>query len=95
MFTAFFQEEQDIGKIEILVNLAGKLGLDQEKFKEALETRKYKNAHQQALQHVYNEANIQAVPTFIIGKTVLQGARSKEVLEQIIDDELNKGNKRT
>ena len=75
MFTAFFQEEQDIGKIEILVNLAGKLGLDQEKFKEALETRKYKNAHQQALQHVYNEANIQAVPTFIIGKTELQGAR--------------------
>ena len=94
MFTAFFQEEQDIGKIEILANLAGELGLDQEEFQEALETRKYKDAHQQALHHVYNEANIQAVPTFIIGETELRGARSKEVLEQIIDEELTKQKKR-
>lgn len=90
MFTAFFQDELDIGDIDVLTSLASELGLDQEEYREALENRKYKDVHQQALQHAYNEANIQAVPTFIIGETVVQGARPTEVLEKIIDDELQK-----
>jgi predicted DsbA family dithiol-disulfide isomerase len=90
MLTAFFQDELDIGDIDVLTKLAGELGLDQQTYREALETRKYKDAHQQALQHAYHEANIQAVPTFIIGDTVVQGARPKEVLEQVIQEELSK-----
>jgi predicted DsbA family dithiol-disulfide isomerase len=90
MFTAFFQDELDIGNIDVLTKLAGELGLNQEAYREALETRKYKEAHKQALNHAYTEANIQAVPTFIIGDTVVQGARPKEVLEEIIDSELAK-----
>lgn len=89
MFTAFFQDELDIGNIDVLTKLAGELGLNQEEYRTALETRKYKEVHQKALQHVYEEANIQAVPTFIIGDTELRGARPREVLEQIIDDELS------
>ncbi|EDL66399.1 2-hydroxychromene-2-carboxylate isomerase family protein [Bacillus sp. SG-1] len=92
MFTAFFQDELDIGDIDVLTKLAGELGLDQEEYRTALETRKYKEVHQKALQHVYEEANIQAVPTFIIGDAELRGARPREVLEQIIDDELSKLN---
>jgi predicted DsbA family dithiol-disulfide isomerase len=88
MFTAFFQEEQDIGDIDVLTKLAGEIGLDEEEYRQALETRKYKEAHQKALHHAYHEANIQAVPSFFIGETVVRGARSKEVLEKIIDDEL-------
>jgi predicted DsbA family dithiol-disulfide isomerase len=90
MFTAFFQDELDIGDIEVLTKLAGELGLNQEEFKEALDTRKYKEIHQKALKDVYEKDNIQAVPTFIIGETELRGARPKEVLEQIIDDEISK-----
>jgi predicted DsbA family dithiol-disulfide isomerase len=88
MLTAFFQEEQDIGDLDVLTKLAGELGLDQQEFRAALESRKYKEEHQRALQHAYNEADIHAVPTFIIGKTVVRGVRSQEILEQIIDDEL-------
>ncbi|WP_053362621.1 DsbA family oxidoreductase [Bacillus sp. FJAT-27251] len=90
MLRAFFQEEQDIGSIDVLTKLAGEIGLDEKEYKEALTARRYKEAHQQALKHAYEEANITAVPTFIIGDTKLAGMRSKETLEQIIEDELKK-----
>lgn len=90
MFTAFFQEEQDIGDIDILTNLAGEIGLNREEFKKALETRKYKEAHQRALDHAYYEARITAVPTFIMGERVLRGMYSQETLEKVINEELQK-----
>ena len=90
MLRAFFQEEQDIGNIEVLTKLAGEIGLDEIEYREALETRKYKEAHQKALKHAYTEANITAVPTFVIGDTKIAGIRSKETLEQIINDELSR-----
>jgi predicted DsbA family dithiol-disulfide isomerase len=93
MLTAFFQEEQDIGNFDVLTKLAGELGLDQHKYREALETKKYKGAHQKALQHAYSEANIQSVPTFIIGDTEVRGMRSKEDLEQIINEEISRKRK--
>lgn len=88
MLTAFFQEGQDIGDIEVLTALAGEVGLNRDEFKEALETRKYKETHQQALQHAYDEAQITAVPTFMIGKRVLRGLYDKEALEQVIEEEI-------
>lgn len=90
MLRAFFQEEQDIGNVEVLTNLADEIGLDEKEYREALETRKYKEAHQKALKHAYEEANITSVPTFVIGKTKVAGIHSKETLEQIIDDEMNR-----
>lgn len=90
MLRAFFQEEQDIGDIEVLTQLAGEIGLDEKEYREALETRKYKEVHQQALRHAYEEANITSVPTFVIGETKFAGIHSKETLEQIIDDEIRK-----
>ncbi|WCK54170.1 DsbA family oxidoreductase [Aneurinibacillus sp. Ricciae_BoGa-3] len=90
MLRAFFQEQQDIGNVDILTKLAGEIGLDETEYREALVTRKYKEAHQKALAHSYNEANITAVPTFVIGNTTVTGVRSKETLEQIINDEMKK-----
>lgn len=75
---AFFQEEQDIGNIDVLTKLAGEIGLDEKEYRTALENRTYREEHQKALQHAYNEADITAVPTFIIGDTVVAGIRSKE-----------------
>src|SRR5262249_34863894 len=61
---AFFQEGQDIGRQDVLTRLAGEVGLDEKEFKEALETRKYRPAHQRALHQAYQEARINSVPTF-------------------------------
>lgn len=86
---AFFQEEQDIGNVDVLTKLAGEVGLDEAMYRDALESRKYKASHQKALEESA-QANITAVPTFIIGGTKVSGMRSKESLEQIITDELDK-----
>jgi predicted DsbA family dithiol-disulfide isomerase len=88
IFTAFFQEEQNIGEIDVLSKLAGEVGLDTADFRNALETDKYREAHLAALRHAYEEADIHAVPTFVIGKQVVQGIRSKEELEHIIEREM-------
>jgi predicted DsbA family dithiol-disulfide isomerase len=88
MLNAFFLEELDIGNIDVLTKLAGEIGLSEVEYRQALETRKYKEAHKQALEQAYQEAGITSVPTMVIGKTVLQGVRSKEALEQVIEREM-------
>ncbi|MFE4430857.1 DsbA family protein [Peribacillus butanolivorans] len=90
VFTAFFQEEQNIEDIEVLTKLAGEVKLPEAAFREALVSRKYREVHQEALKHAYEEANIMAVPTFIIGDEVIQGLASKERLAQAIENEAEK-----
>ncbi len=82
---AFFQEEQDIGDVEVLTQLADEVELNRVEFKEALETRQYQEVHQTALYHAHKEAGISAVPTFIIEGQRLQGLQSQETLERVID----------
>jgi predicted DsbA family dithiol-disulfide isomerase len=88
MFKAFFQEELNIGDIDVLTKLAGEIGLDNQEYREALETRKYKAEHKQALKHAYEEAGVQAVPTFIIGNKVVRGLLRQEDLRKLIEQEL-------
>jgi predicted DsbA family dithiol-disulfide isomerase len=88
MFTAFFQEEQDIGDVDVLTKLAGEVGLDEREFRQALETRRYKEAHQQALRHATQELGIQAVPTFIIGNKMVRGLLREEDMRRLIKQEL-------
>ncbi|MEK4758953.1 DsbA family oxidoreductase [Viridibacillus sp. FSL E2-0187] len=90
VFTAFFQEEQDIENVEVLTKLAGEVELSTVDFKDALIARTYREVHQDALKQAYEEAQIMAVPTFIIGDEVIQGLASKERLEMVIDKELKK-----
>ncbi|ACA54060.1 DsbA family protein [Clostridium botulinum] len=92
VFKGFFQDELDIGKIQILANLSEEIGLNKKEFTEALRARKYKDKQEKALKHAYEEANITAVPTIIIGDEVVQGNTSKENLEKIINKELIKNN---
>ncbi len=87
MFTAFFQEEQDLGKIEVLTQLAGELELDTNAFREALESRKYKDKHQQELRKSA-QLGIHAVPTFIIGNKMIPGLPHEEGLARLIDQEV-------
>nr|WP_255654266.1 DsbA family protein [Cohnella sp. REN36] len=68
--------------------MAAELGLDEKEFKEALETRRYQEAHRKALHHAYVESGVRAVPTYIIGSQVLQGFNRKETIEKAILKEL-------
>ncbi|MBX6311635.1 MAG: DsbA family oxidoreductase [Isosphaeraceae bacterium] len=88
VFTAFFQEGQDIGRIDVLTRLAGEVGLDAADFRRSLEERRYREAHQAALRHAYEEAGITVVPTFLIGDQVLRGLPDAGALARLIDEEL-------
>ena len=90
VLAAFFQEGQDIGRVDVLTRLAGEAGLGEREFREALETHRYEDAHRRALHHAYYEAGITSVPTFVVGDRVLTGLQSKEDLERAIDAELGK-----
>jgi len=91
---AFFVECQDIGRIDVLTKLAGEVGLNGKEFEEALRTRKYREAHQQALRHAYEEAGVSGVPMFVIGGQVLKGLQDRETLEAVIEEE-RKGRENT
>ncbi|WP_044748626.1 DsbA family oxidoreductase [Bacillus alveayuensis] len=84
VFSAYWQEGKNISDIAVLSEAAEKIGLNKEEFRAALETRRYKDVHQQALRHAYEEANVTAVPTFIIGSRMLRGLHTKEMIEKII-----------
>lgn len=88
MFTSFFQEEKDIGAITVLTQLASEVGLEAGEFKKALETRKYKEKHQEALRHASEEMDISSVPTFIIGDKIIRGLLREADLSRVIDEEI-------
>ena len=88
VLSAFFVESRDIGDINVLTKLAGEVGLNETEFEEALKSRKYREAHQQALRHAYEEAGGTGVPMFVIGDQTLIGLQDRATLEAVIEKEL-------
>ena len=85
LFEAFFKENKDIGDIEVLGKLADEVGLDQQTYRKAVESRRYKEQHLQALQKA-QQYGIRAVPTFQIGNRLYQGMIPKEQLRQLLKE---------
>jgi predicted DsbA family dithiol-disulfide isomerase len=68
--------------------LAVEVGLDEQEFEEALRTRKYQKDHQKALRHAYEEAGVNGVPMFVIGRRRLTSLQDREKLEAAIAEEM-------
>jgi predicted DsbA family dithiol-disulfide isomerase len=85
---AFFRDGQDIGDVGVLTRLAGDIGLDEKGFGDALRSRRYREAHRQALRHAYEEVGVSGVPMFVIGEHVLTGLQDRDTLEAVIGEEL-------
>jgi predicted DsbA family dithiol-disulfide isomerase len=83
VLVAFFVEGRDIGSPEVLTELAGEVGLDASGFREALDSRRYRDAHRAALRHAH-ELGITGVPAFEIGGRMLVGVQPREALETAI-----------
>lgn len=83
VLVAFFVEGRDIGRPEVLSELAGEVGLDAMEFREALDSRRHREAHRAALRHA-RELGITGVPAFEIGGRILVGVQSREALEAAI-----------
>lgn len=83
---AFFQEEQDIGDIEVIVRLGEEVGLDGAELREVLDKGTYSFSHRKALEQAKEEANISAVPTIFIGDRRLQGVPSEGELRAALQE---------
>ncbi|MER5863259.1 DsbA family oxidoreductase [Kitasatospora sp. NPDC002040] len=64
---AFFQEDRDIGRPEVLADIAAELGLDQAEFTEALATGRHAEAHREALRTA-EAYRVSVAPTIVIGE---------------------------
>jgi predicted DsbA family dithiol-disulfide isomerase len=85
IFRAFFVMQRDIGRAEVLSDVAAELGLDADDFRTALESGRYAPAHQQALRRA-RELEITTVPTLLADGQRLEGVPSTEALHRLLND---------
>jgi predicted DsbA family dithiol-disulfide isomerase len=78
---AFFQDDQDIGRIDVLAQIALRAGLDPVDFEAAVREGRYREAHENALSTARAQG-VSAVPAFRIGRRWLPGVQEARVLER-------------
>jgi len=83
LFRAFFVDSQNIGKKEVLVEIAKKAGLPPDEAVEVLESRAFKDAVDADWKRS-RDLEITGVPTFLAGRYMLVGAHPYEELERLV-----------
>jgi len=83
VFRAYFVDVKNIGKADVLADLAKSIGLPQDEAEEVLRARRYKEAVDSDWARS-RELGITAVPTFVIDHRAVVGAQPYEVLEQFL-----------
>ncbi|MEV6742268.1 DsbA family oxidoreductase [Streptomyces sp. NPDC051104] len=87
MLRAFFQENQDIGRLEVLTAIAAELGLDADDYARALKDGTYRETHQEALRTA-EAYRISAVPTIIVNdRHRIEGVPNAARLRKAVLDE--------
>jgi predicted DsbA family dithiol-disulfide isomerase len=84
LYRAYFVDAKNIGDIDILVEIAGSVGLPAEEARAVLEERRFKDAVDAdwAKSHQYG---VTGVPTFVAERYGVVGAQPYEVLEQLVE----------
>jgi len=82
VYRAYFVEEKDIGKIDVLAELAQRAGLNGEEFAGALERGTYSKAEAEAVQYAREVLKPQGVPTIYLDgeKITLQAYTKTEMI---------------
>ena len=83
IFRAYFTEGLNIGKRDVLLELAGQSGLDRAALVEALDSGKYAmRIRNNAM--AASQKGIGGVPTFLFGDWPLVGAQSEDVMRRVL-----------
>lgn len=90
MYRAYFEEEKDIGDLEVLVSLAERLGLDPLQYREALEKGIYAEREKEDVAYSTNDLAVTGVPSiYINGRKVTLQTYTKEEMIQILTQQEN------
>ena len=89
MFTAFFQDELDIGNVNVLSDCAAEIGLDKKNFRAALDNRLHSQECEQQLSLGRDRMAINSVPTFVIDNRIgIPGMVPKDTLVSVFREQL-------
>ena len=85
LFRAYFVEARDISSVDVLLELAGQVGLSIDAAREVLEKRTFREAVDEDWK-LSRQYGITGVPTFVVGTRGVVGAQPYEVLEQLVEE---------
>ncbi|WP_367136333.1 DsbA family protein [Saccharothrix sp. HUAS TT1] len=85
VFRAFFQDERNIGEHDVLTDIAESIGLDGAAFRAALEDRRYRDRHREALRQAARD-EVSAVPTILVGNRRISGVPDPDALTALVDE---------
>lgn len=83
VFVAYFAEGRDIGKIDVLKEIAASVGLDAEAMERAIAEGEYRHFIDEDVQ-LSADIGLTGVPAFIIGNRAIVGAQPYEAFEQVM-----------
>lgn len=83
IFKAYFEEARNIGNMEVLLEIAGSVGLDKEQMQNYLKSEEAERAIKKSSDEA-TEIGITGVPTFFIGDKMIVGAQSSKILKEAI-----------
>jgi len=83
IFRAYFVDAKNIGKREVLVEIADNIGLPANEAMGVLLSRSFKEAVDEDWRRC-DELGVTAVPTFVVNRHALVGARPYEELEKLV-----------
>ena len=84
LYQAYFVDMQNIGEMEVLLNVSEKVGLPVDEARETLEQRLMRSAVDADWQYA-RSIGVTSVPTFAVGMTGVVGAQPYEQLAQLLE----------
>lgn len=85
LYRAYFVDARNIGDVEVLVEIAGSVGLDTDAARAVLESRSHSSAVDGDWQKS-RELGVTGVPTFVAGGYGVVGAQPYEMLERLVTE---------
>lgn len=83
LFAAYFSERKNVNDIDVLVNEAVSVGLNNQEVVELLANQTYADVVREH-ENLWLQRGIQSVPTFVIGNSGVAGAQDPDTLAQFI-----------
>lgn len=87
VYRAYFIQEQDIGQLDVLSDLAKQVGLDHKDFRQALETGRYTQKEQEAVRYTREVLKPKGVPTiYVDGREITLNDYTEGEMLQALND---------
>lgn len=84
LFEAYFVEDVNLADVDELVRLAGSVGLDEERAREAVVSRRFRPAVSADWERS-RQLGVTGVPTYRVGAAEVTGAQPLEVLQALVE----------